>query len=292
MAATSARSPVRTQSRQGRAGASSLPSRKIPRYKLAADRSPLASYQGFRRLFVPKPAHQRAAERAAESAAEILAWWQGAAGECHHSRPCPENPAPQDPGAQDGRDQGIRSFCAQALRRPAKSRHGSTARPSGGAFACYCAWRLPCRKRSKEVAIHGHHQTPNNRASVSQASSGEESRQLQYCQTRLQGPEHKSRWRIKTYFNRAIPVTLQTSSKGVQTRTNNRCPGSCAASCQAPAFPLHCMQNYFTSNIPHPLLAEILWRWALQVHSGAGQSGGWAPQGVSGAGHFGETLRL
>ena len=42
---------------------------------------------------------------------------------------------------------------------------------------------------------------------------------------------------------------------------------------------------------PHPLLVEILWRWALQVHSGAGH-GGWALQGNSGPGHSGDTLGL
>ena len=38
-------------------------------------------------------------------------------------------------------------------------------------------------------------------------------------------------------------------------------------------------KNYFTSKIPHPLLVEILWRWALQVH-------------FRGVGHSRETLGL
>ena len=42
---------------------------------------------------------------------------------------------------------------------------------------------------------------------------------------------------------------------------------------------------YFEVEHPHPLLVEILWGWALQGHSGAGH---W---GQSGVGEFRETLQ-
>ena len=66
--------------------------------------------------------------------------------------------------------------------------------------------------------------------------------------------------------------------------------GGCSTQVEVREFRLRSRQyKLFYFEHPHPLLAEILWGWALQGHSGAGHSGGrlwgWALQGDSGAGH-------